>query len=81
MKKYDSPLKICVYCGGKNHISTLCNTNTHMETRQNILKKAGRCFLCLSKSHLKKHCKVKHSCVKCDSKDYNLSICDTINEK
>ena len=74
-KKYDSPLKVCVYCGGKNHISTRCNTITHIETRRNILKKAGRCFLCLSRGHL------KYSCVKCDSKDHNVSICDKINEK
>ena len=79
--KYDSALKVCVYCGGKNHISTRCNTITHTETRRNNLKKAGRCFLCLSKGHLKKHCKVKYSCVKCDSKDHNVSICDKINEK
>ena len=80
-KKYDSPLKVRVYCGGKNHLSTRCNTIIHIETRRNILKKAGRCFLCLSKGHLKKHCKVKYSCVKCDSKDHNVSICDKINEK
>ena len=58
MKKYDSTLKDCVYCGGKNHTSTRCNTITHIETRRNILKKVGRCFLCLSNGHLKKHCKV-----------------------
>ena len=80
-KKYDSTLKVCVYCGGRNHISTRCNTITHIETRRNILKKAGRCFLCLSKGRLKKHCKVKYSCVKCDSKDHNVSICDKVNEK
>ena len=27
-KKYDSALKVSVYCGGKNHISTPCNTIT-----------------------------------------------------
>ena len=41
VKKYDSALKVCVYCGVKNHISTRCNTITHIETRRNILKKAG----------------------------------------
>ena len=80
-KKYDSTLKVCVYCGEKNHISTRCNTITDIETRRNNLKKAGRCLLCLSKGHLKKHCKVKYSCVKCDSKNHNVSICDKINEK
>ena len=69
-KKYDSALKVCVYCD----ILTRCNTITHIETRRNILKKAGRCFLCLSKGHLKKHCKVKYSCVKCGSKDHKLRI-------
>ena len=80
-QKYDSALKVCVYRGGKSHISTRCNTITHIETRRNILKKAGRCFLCLSKAHLKIHCKVKCSCVKCGSKDHNVSICDKINGK
>ena len=45
------------------------------------MTKAGSCFLCLSKGHLKKHCKVKYTCVKCDSKDHSVSICDKINEK
>ena len=45
LKKYDSALKVCVYCNGKNHIWTHCNTNTHIETGQNVLKKAGRFFL------------------------------------
>ena len=53
-KKYDSTLKFCVYCGGRNHISTCFNAITHVETRRNILKKVGRDFLCLSKGHLKK---------------------------
>ena len=37
-KKNDSALKVCVYCD----ILTRCNTITHIETRRNILKKAGR---------------------------------------
>ena len=37
--------------------------------------------MCLSKGHLKKHRKVKYSCVKCSSKDDNVIICDKINEK
>ena len=45
------------------------------------MKKAGRCFLSLSKGHFKKHCKVKYGSVKCDSKDHNVSICGKINEK
>ena len=32
-KKYGSILKVCVYCGGRSHISTRCNTITHIETR------------------------------------------------
>ena len=49
LKKYDSALKVCVYCNGKNHIWTHCNTITHIETGQNVLKKAGRFFLMLIK--------------------------------
>ena len=82
LKKYESALRVRVYCGGKNHIWTGCNIITHIETRRNILKKLGRwCFLYLSKGHLRKHCKVKYSCAKCGSKNRNVSICDKINEK
>ena len=58
-KRYDLTLKDCLYYDGKNHVWTHCNTTTHTETRWNILKKAGRCFLCLSKVNLKKHCRGK----------------------
>ena len=72
-KKYDSTLKVFVYCAGKNHISTRCNTITHIATRQNILKEAG-CFLCLLKGHFKKHYKVQYSCAKRDSKDFGILV-------
>ena len=41
----------CVYCG-KNHASWKCFMVTDVGSRKTILRKKGRCFLCLQSNHI-----------------------------
>ena len=63
----------CVYCG-KGHLSWKCNNVTDVESRKHMLRKQGRCFLCLRTKHVARFCSSKYRCVKCNGK-HNISIC------
>ena len=78
--KSNSRLGNCVYCDDKKHIPSRCNLITNVETRKNLLKNQGRCFICLSKGHASKTCKANYSCVKC-KKRHHVSICSAENDK
>ena len=70
----------CVYCDDKKHISSRCNIITNVETRKNLLKNQGRCFICLAKGHVSKNCKANYSCVKCKNR-HHVSICSAKDDK
>ena len=80
LDKSDREKQVCVYCQSKNHISTRCVNVKNVETRKNILRSSGRCYLCLNKGHRIQHCKVKYASTKCSSKRHNFSICEKIKQ-
>ena len=63
----------CTYCR-QNHPSALCTTVTDVSSRKEILRKAGRCYVCLRKNHLSRECTSNFSCSKCRGK-HHASIC------
>ena len=50
------------------------------ESRKNILRKQGRCFICMEKGHISKSCKVSYKSVKCNG-NRNVSICNTSSKQ
>ena len=58
------------YYDDKKHISSRCNVITNVETRKNLLKNQGRCFICLSKGYVSKICKANYSCMKCKNRHH-----------
>ena len=50
-----------------------CNILTHIPTRKNLLKRQGRCFICLRKNHLARNCEPQSKCFKCN-KRHDVSI-------
>ena len=42
--------RVCVYCKG-GHYSASCDKVSSIQSRRDILKRKGRCFLCLSSGH------------------------------
>ena len=47
----DLPYKIQCVCCRANHYSAACDKLTTCQSRQDILLREGRCFLCLSVGH------------------------------
>ena len=70
----DFPHIRCVYCD-KNHASWKCFTVTDTAGRKAILRKKGRCYLCLKASHISRFCAAKYKCAKCKGR-HNVSICE-----
>ena len=63
----------CTYCRGK-HPSKDCTTVINVQARIDLLKKYGRCFVCLRKDHISRNCPSKYKCHKCNGK-HHISIC------
>ena len=64
----------CVYCG-QHHSSVQCIIVTNAQKRKEILKKSGRCFICIRKNHLSRNCRSQSRCSKCHGRHHS-SICD-----
>lgn len=63
----------CCYCR-QNHPSVSCKTVTDVAQRIAILKKSGRCFVCLKRHHLSRDCKSSISCYFCNGR-HHASVC------
>ena len=58
----------CVYCG---------QSHSSVDTRRQILMKAGRCFLCLKKFHKSRDCRSGAKCSTCQGRHHS-SVCNKI---
>ena len=65
----------CTFCHG-NHVTAGCHVVTNIQERRNILRRNGRCFLCLRKSgHLAKDCDASIKCFNCRG-NHHVALCD-----
>ena len=63
----------CSYCR-QGHSSVSCSIVTDVAQRKHILKKAGRCFVCLKRHHLSRNCRSPVNCTRCNGR-HHTSIC------
>ena len=65
----------CLFCRG-NHRASESHVVTNIEERKGILKKQGRCFICLRRAgHLARNCNSKIQCLGCQGR-HHLAVCD-----
>ena len=69
----------CTYCQGK-HATVDCQAVTNVNLRKQILRRNGRCFLCLRKNHIASKCTSNGKCFRCSGR-HHVSICDYGQEK
>ena len=65
--------KRCAFCQ-ENHEEERCSTITNLDTRKSIIRKYGRCFVCIRKGHKAVDCRSKIKCKKCNGK-HHISLC------
>ena len=63
----------CSYCQ-QAHFSGECSNVTSPDERKQILRRTGRCFICLKKFHDSKNCRSLNRCRKCGGR-HHTSIC------
>ena len=69
---------LCAFCLG-THKHEHCNKVTNVSHRKQLVRKYGRCFICLGKNHLAKNCKSELGCNVCKGK-HHTSICESPSE-
>ena len=55
----------CTYCK-QPHASNKCKTVSDVQARKEILRKNGRCYVCLKKCHLSRDCPSQNKCFRCN---------------
>ncbi|GFX46598.1 DUF1758 domain-containing protein [Trichonephila clavipes] len=66
---------VCIFCNSDPHTSIGCQIFSNEEKRYK-LKKAGRCYQCMTYRHLISQCKVKITpCETCQSLQHNSLFC------
>ena len=69
----DSVVPKCSYCR-QSHSSNSCRTVTDPAERKHILRKTGRCYVCLRKHHTSRECHSTLRCNNCTGR-HHVSIC------
>ena len=64
----------CYFCNHPGHRSFNCTSATDPEKRKEILKKKGRCFVCLRRGHVSNCCPSEYKCKKCLGR-HHISVC------
>ena len=65
--------KKCPYCN-QDHSASACSAYSTVESRLDLLRKNGRCFICLKPRHLSKDCTLPYNCHKCGLR-HHISVC------
>ena len=67
----------CVFCK-KNHKFINCMTITEAKARRTILRRNGKCFVCLKGGpHISTNCPSKSKCFNCEGR-HHVTICERI---
>ncbi|XP_003391348.1 PREDICTED: uncharacterized protein LOC100639084, partial [Amphimedon queenslandica] len=65
----------CCYCKAQGHNPESCRRVSSVEERRQILRRVGRCFICLRKGHISSKCRSRWKCMKC-KEQHHTSICN-----
>ena len=65
---------LCAFCPGK-HAHEDCRKVSNLDERKRIIRKFGRCFICLQKGHRAAECRKNHKCKNC-RESRHTSICN-----
>lgn len=69
----------CCYCQ-QSHFSGEYGVVTTPDERKQILRRYGRCFICLKKYHVSRDCRSSNRCRKCGGRHHS-SICSEVSPR
>ena len=66
----------CLYCNEEGHFPSKCSKVSNHKSLKDILRKKGRCFICLDSRHIAKNCRANYVCKRCNKGKHHISICE-----
>ena len=69
----------CAFCANE-HYSRNCEVVTDHNARREILRKKGKCYICLGSGHLARDCRSQIYCYKCKGR-HHTTICDSYSKQ
>lgn len=72
-----NPPATCCYCQ-QQHAAEACTAVKGIEDRKQILRKSGRCYVCLRRGHISRECRSRVKCRKCSAR-HHVSICAQVS--
>ena len=64
---------LCIFCKGQHKMSA-CQTVESISARRDILRREGRCYICLKRGHIAASCRSQNRCFKCKG-NHHSAIC------
>ena len=64
---------VVFYCNS-DHLTNSCDIVKDVQARKDILRRAGRCYICLRRNHISKNCRSALKCGKCQGRHHE-TIC------
>ena len=65
----------CVFCD-RDHPSSKCNIVSNHRARRDIVKRKGKCYVCLKSGHLARKCNSHANCYRCGGR-HHTTLCDS----
>ena len=69
----DSAIPKCCFCQ-REHSSQDCLTVSGVESRREILRRNGRCYICLGRGHISRNCRSRIKCHNCKGR-HHVALC------
>ena len=66
----------CCFCQGEHPLQN-CQAVTGVDSRREILRKTGRCYVCLRKGHVSRSCQSRIKCLNCKGR-HHVAICSAV---
>ena len=78
-KKSQRYVSICAFCDGE-HPSHKCNVVSNHRARRDIVKRKGKCYVCLRSGHIARKCNSQTNCFRCRGR-HHTTLCESYEKR
>ena len=78
-KKSHRYVSICAFCDGE-HPSHKCNVVSNHRARRDIVKRKGKCYVCLRSGHIARKCNSQTNCFRCRGR-HHTTLCESYEKR
>ena len=78
-RKNQRYISICAFCDGE-HPSHKCNVVSNHKARRDIVKRKGKCYVCLRSGHIARKCNSQVNCFRCRGR-HHTALCESYEKR